>query len=73
MAMQFKVDYDTEKEQPELIISYDADATKLEEKLFERFLELLDDPTKRAVYSTSVSVGVKRVKIGINNHLAPVH
>lgn len=48
MALQFKVDYNAITENPELVVSYDADATRLDEKLFERFTELLAMPSKTA-------------------------
>ncbi len=66
--MQFKVDYNPDTEQPELVISYDADATRLDEKLFERFLELI--ATGGIVSSiTTLSQGVKtsRIKVAISN------
>jgi hypothetical protein len=71
MALQFKVDYNTTTEQPELVVSYDTDATRLDEKLFERFVELLAEPDKTATSSESVLQGVKTVRISISDLPTP--
>jgi len=61
----FKVDYNGDTEYPELVISYDADATRLDEKMIERFVELLEQPNTRATATTSVQQGVKTARIAV--------
>jgi len=58
----FKVDYNGSTERPELVISYDADATRLDEKMIERFCELINSGCT-ATTTASVSAGVKTVRI----------
>ncbi|GAB4126241.1 MAG: hypothetical protein Fur0027_07180 [Raineya sp.] len=66
MPMQFKVDYNPSTEQPELVISYDADATRLDEKLFERFLELIATKGASVSSEATLSQGVKTARISVS-------
>jgi len=61
----FKVDYNGDTERPELVISYDADATRLDEKMIERFIELLEEPNISVTATTSVQQDVKTVRIAV--------
>jgi hypothetical protein len=65
--MRIKVEYNPTTDQPELEFSYNADATALEEKVFERFIELLATTGKKATASTSTLQGVKTTTLKIES------
>ena len=64
--IQSKVEYNATTDQPEIIMQYGADATSNDEKLLERFAELLVSlPAKKVVIDFTTLNGIKTAKMSV--------